>query len=405
MLADSLLADRDFDVSNNLASASDSHGVKTATGETLIWHDPGTSLAILPGRWLAARHGAMFTINVAAALVAAGIFALAQQLGASSTASLVCAVLFAFAPPLVYYSSQIYPEVLGAACCVWACVAFLAYVRSPSANYIFAAGALLSVQPWLSIRFWVLVVSLGSVVALYLLQRRAAKHAAIAAAPLLLSLLVFAAFDMRHFGTWLPNAGYLSIRSSYPQFWVSPHVSMLGLWLDRGFGLLPLAPVYVFALGGLAKATRRSWQVAAVATPAVAYLGFLALSQNWAGGWCPPGRYILCSALLLAPFAAGPLGEKRLRPATFLLSGWTLFMSLAFSALPINRFPSSNPDTPGGILNYLGIRLGFPLSAAFPSLQREAPFDYWLVALWLAAVAAVVVWISRRREPVAWAVP
>lgn len=395
VLAASLATDGDFRVENNYPPGLDPH-VVSDRGRWMLWHDVGTSLAILPGYAVAGRLGAMYTINAAAALVVGGIYELGLLLGASAAASLVSAAVFGFASPLVYYSSQIYPEVLGAACCAWAAVFFIRYTRTRRRLWIVLAGLMLALEPWLSIRFWMLVGGFGGVMLLYLARARAVRDAVAACLPMAVSLVLFAVFDLKHFGTPLPNAGYLAVREIYPQFWLRPHVAFLGLWLDRGNGLIPLAPVYLAALAGLAWGWAKRWAAAALCVPAGAYLLFLSFSRNWHGGWCPPGRFILAAGLLLAPFAAFSFEARRGRLLVRLLAAWTAGMSLVASAVPLSRFPSLNAKIPGGLFSYLNLRLHLDFSAWFPSWERQDTMDYLVSAAWLAVAAACVWWIAGR---------
>jgi hypothetical protein len=120
----------------------------------------------------------------------------------------------------------------------------------------------------------------------------------------------------------------------------------------------------------------------------------MSFSRPWHGGWCPPSRFILVPALLLAPFAAAVITDKRIRLLTVFAGMWTLLFSVVFTALPINRFPSLVAGIPGGAFAQLSYRFGIPVGGVFPSLFREEVNDYLLVAVWLSLIAIVLWWAA-----------
>ena len=65
-----------------------------------------------------------------------------------------------------------------------------------------------------------------------------------------------------------------------------------GLFLDRSFGLLAVAPVFLLALAGLPVVLRRreAWPHALVG---LAVLAPLLSWRMWWGGQCPPGRFLV----------------------------------------------------------------------------------------------------------------
>src|SRR5205085_1333053 len=115
---------------------------------------------------------------------------------------------------------------------------------------------------------------LGLVILSHIVRTGRLKALASVGVPMAASLLLFAVFDYRYFGTLLPNGGYLSIRESQPQFWLTPQIGFLGLLLDRGYGLLPVAPVYLLAIVGIFRPTNYKWESAALLVPALVYIAF-----------------------------------------------------------------------------------------------------------------------------------
>ena len=271
-------------------------------------------------------------------------------------------------------------------------------MRTERLSWLAASGVLLAILPWLCVRFWMLAGALGIVIAARILSTRKQTLEALAAAglPMVVSLVAFAAFDYRYFGTILPNAGYLAIRYSYPQFWYSVHLGFLGMLLDRNHGLLLIAPVYVLAFAGAVRHSKRKWESAALLAPALAYIGLMSLSSHWDGGFSPAGRYILCSVAMLAPFAALVIAEDRARPFVAVLGLWSLLVSVIFAGYPLLRYPPV-PDNKhyglnGFLLNHTHVGPGF----LFPSIEHPGLSDYALAIAWLVAIFACVRWLNSR---------
>src|SRR5450631_1622289 len=86
LLSHSLVYDHDFDLANNYAHQdylpylpvpmSETHTVKSKTGQAMLWHDVGTSILLVPGYWGDQRFGAMLEMNVIAASIAVAIYML-----------------------------------------------------------------------------------------------------------------------------------------------------------------------------------------------------------------------------------------------------------------------------------------------------------------------------------------
>src|SRR5262249_17476814 len=135
--AHSLLYDHDLDLSNNYVNGDssyyypgtipDHHTVINSRGQELPFHDVGLPAILLPGVALSGRFGAVREMNLLAALLALCIYVLAGRFAPSGSAATLTWALFAFASPLVVFSSQIYPEVPGALLSTGAALSFEKY--------------------------------------------------------------------------------------------------------------------------------------------------------------------------------------------------------------------------------------------------------------------------------------
>lgn len=401
----SLVADRDFDLKDNYRNKDyagfyrgeieERHVIVNRRNEDVPVHDVGLSIVLVPGYAAGGRLGAMIELCVFGALLALGLYDLSRQLGASRLAAVRAWAFFAFTSPLVVYSSQIYPDVIGCACAVWSVAAFVRFGRTGSRTALLLAGCLLAILPWLSVRYWMLVAPLGLAMAIWLVRRSeglasAFSRVSLLASPGVVSVGLFALFDLRWYQTWKPNGGYVLYVLGHKPPMFSPQfidVSFLGLLFDRAFGLLPTAPVYLIALAGALVAWKRSrWMaVTILATVAVVFL-FAAANQFWYGGWAPPPRYVVPAVALLAPLSSLVLGAERTSWVARILVAASAAIAIVFTGAPETR--CSYWDFRPGALAALFLRkTGIDYGAVLPSFIRAELRDYVLMLVWAVAAA------------------
>src|SRR5262249_14715314 len=179
LLTDSLVFDHDFDLANNYLAGdykkyypftiptSDHHSLHNTKGEEVPIHDVGLSILLVPCYAIAARRGAMLEVNVFSAILALGIFELALIFDVSRRAALVGWSLFAFTSPLVVYSSQIYPEVIGAAGSIWSLITYSKALADQRPRHFLCTGVLLSILPWFSVRYWIITATMLGIIVLH----------------------------------------------------------------------------------------------------------------------------------------------------------------------------------------------------------------------------------------------
>jgi hypothetical protein len=410
----SLVADGDLDLANNYRRMDylDFSPVELGVRHVLVnrrsqdvpIHDLGLSVLLVPGYALAGRRGAMFELNLIASLLALGIYDLARRLGASPAAAVRGWGLFAFTSPLLVYSSQIYPELVGGTLLVWTVIEFARARETSSAVPLVRAGVLLALLPWFSVRYWFLVLPLGLAILFWVIspvrepRRSVAGRAALLLLPGLASVALFALIDSRLYQSPVPNAGYVLyiLRNRPPMF--TPKlldISLLGLLFDRAFGLLTTAPIYLIAIAGIAAAWKFSPPVAAAILITVAeFFVFAGINQYWYGGYAPPPRYIFPVVALLAGFAARGLEGRDPKPIVRFLAGWSLAVAVLYSAFPKTRLSSVNGRSSLGV--FFDSTFGLDPAVAFPSFLRADPVDYALVALWGGAAIVCVRRMARQ---------
>lgn len=413
LLTHSLIADHDFDLSNNYRHGdyrtfyppqlADHHTLINSRGQEFPIHDVGLPLLLTPGYAVGGRLGTMLELNVIAAILALGMYILARDVGANVRNAIATWGLFAFSSPLVVFSSQVSPEVVGGVASVWAVIAFGNFMKTGRLFPLAVVGLLLSVLPWFNVRFWMIVAPMLAAIGICILGQvrsrsklETVKSLSLLMLPLVFSVGLFAVFDLRYYNTALPNAGYF-IRvgaMNEPHFTADIKIGLLGLFFDKSFGLLTTAPVYVVALAGACVLLKRDWWMGGlVIFVSSVYILFSASSRWWYGGWCPPARLICASAALLAPFASLVISRTKFT-LIFVLGAWSLLVGAGFTAFPLARYSVGDTAALAGVLQKL---TGRDYGVIFPSLLRAAPSDYLLVAFW-AATTGICVWYLLRRQ-------
>jgi hypothetical protein len=174
------------------------------------------------------------------------------------------------------------------------------------------------------------------------------------------------------------------------------HRGLLGLLLDRAYGLLASAPVYVLAIAGIARQFKRlTWTTATLLAAGVGYFLFGAANRFWYGGWAPPSRYLVPALALIAPLAAPLFEGARARAAGWILGAWSFAVAAAYTGAPWIRY-SWVPDRSALGALVVPFRLA-DVGRVFPSLVRGSAADYLLAGVWIVAVAGIVLVVSRSR--------
>src|SRR5262249_34933348 len=229
------------------------------------------------------RIPVMVELGLLAALLAAGLAAWAATLTGDVPSAVAAALLVAFNAPGFFYALAIYPE-LPAALVV---LAALAWIGRRAPGWAVPYGLLLATLPWLHEKFVPLAVVLAVAAVWTARDRRQALPGL--APPLALSAGLQALYYLRVYGAPVPvgvHAGFAS--------WSTLHRGLIGLWLDRDHGLLPLAPVYLVALAGLPALRRAAPRVAGPALAAFLSLYLVVGTyREWWGGFAPAPRYLV----------------------------------------------------------------------------------------------------------------
>ncbi|MDO8506919.1 MAG: hypothetical protein Q7S41_04830, partial [Candidatus Limnocylindria bacterium] len=365
----SLVLDHDLDLRNQYDDADyhdyypvqldERHVIGVGTKELPI-RDLGLPLLGAIPFALGRRTGVLVLMCLITALFAWRGFTFLRRLGFGRETTLLAVSSVALLHPLLTYTTQIYPDSIGAL--VMLLVAEqLAHPVTPRRLAI--ASALLGCLPWLSARHWIIAIGMGLVVAALAFAplargrvRTAVPLVLAGAVPFVAVVGAYVVLDYLLFGVAVPNAGYLVIREQYYIVAYTPWVGLPGLLLDRTFGLLSHAPVYGLAFLGLVPLARR-WSRAR--SPAIAalflgwllYLLYIADIYYWWADGSPPSRYQVASiAFLLVALAAG-LEQVRGAVSWALIRGavaWSAAVTVVYLLAPNVRYDVVADIQPGG---------------------------------------------------------
>ena len=401
--------DFDLDISDELAERrfEPFHGVDLnpqtidldSSGRRVSPHDPLLpALLAVPmrlGGWVAAKTALAALAGAAAAAalwLAVRRFAVPVGLG-----SLVVGGFFA-APPLTAYATQVYPEMPAALCLTLGLAAVTGPLqRGGRAVLLLSVVAL----PWLSVKYVSVAVVLVAALAART-WRDSGRRLAMDLAVLAAAGVVYLVFHRGVYGGWTAYAsgdhfvrGEMLVLGQDPDY-AGRSRRLVGLLVDRGFGLVAWMPAYLLVVPALAALARRrppGWLVLVAAFGAAyAVATWVALTMH---GWWWPGRQLVVVLPVVVVAVAVEVGRfaRLLWPV---LAGcavgifnWLWLVvesSLGHRTLVTDFEPTSNPL-------YRAWRVLLP---------DHRDFDATAVALtgvWAFVLAGTGVWAALRARP------
>jgi hypothetical protein len=391
----SLYEDHDLDISDELAERrylafhDADLPVQTATrpdGAQLSPHDPlFPVLLAVPmglGGWLAAK----LTLAVLAGLLAALLlwtavrrFAVPLRIAAPGVALATCTA------PLAIYGQQVYPELPGALAALAAVAALTAPV--PTRRTLTALAVALVALPWLSVKYVPVTAALAAVAVVTLARagRRPAAAtltlvlAAAGAGYLLVHRAIYGGVTAYASGDQFQGTGEFSVVGVHPDY-AGRTVRLLGLLIDRDFGLAAWQPAYLLlipALAALLARRPRHWAVLAVPLAAGwATATWVALTMH--GFWWP-GRQLV----VVLPLAVLVILTWVSRPAvTLALVGLAVYIGLLVVRTPWVLAPDDLAPHPFAVL--------------LPDDRDLTATDRTLYAGWLGLTALLALRTARR---------
>ena len=351
-------------------------GAPRADGRPFPAHSPGLPLVLAP----AYAAGGRLLCVVVLALVGAGVTVVARRLaaqaGGTGEAAFV-AWLAAVGPPVAFYSFHIYTEVPSALAAGGALALLLG---PPSVASALGAALLAAALPWLHVKMIAAAAALGMIAAIRLRGRPLAVFCAVAAA----CAVGYLAYYYVIFGTASPLAIYGGLPAGQRG---SPVRALAGLLIDRSYGLIWHAPLFLVALAGLSEAWRRRlWPHALVA---VAVLAPVLWWRMWWGGQCPPARFVVPLVPLLAVcvgLRADPVrGLARWR---WVLAALGLAVAVFATARPGDLLLLNRGDRPTRLWTALSGEAD--VGRYLPSLVTAQPDEDRVAVVWVAALVVLL---------------
>jgi hypothetical protein len=393
VMAQSLLSDGDLDLRDEFARREYSGffagrlephtSPRSPAGRIYPIHAPGLAVLMLPAYALGGYPGARLFMSALAALTGVLVYRLLREVPIPPGAALAAWATLAFTPPLAFYALALYPEVPAAL----ATAAFLLLTRrDPRWGEALLAALVASSLPWIHPR----LLPLAALGLALTLARRCPWTARIAAAA------VFAASVSALLLLFRSLYGRASLAAAYGPGFSADVTAARAPWgagallLDRQFGLLAVAPVFVLVLAGGAALAR--WRpgdtMRAALLGGVTFFTGASFSMWW-GGACPPARFVVPALPALALALAPALRARR--DAAAALAG--IGLAIVAIAADAPRALHNRADGESALLRVLAPALDLdPLLPSFVLGGPQAP----LLALSLAAVAALALWRGAR---------
>lgn len=340
-------------------------------------HDLGLSLLLALPFAIGGRALAVACVGVAMAAAVALAHRAAGRLVGPRPA-LAGALLGGLSVPALTYSGQLFPDSL-MPLAVAAGVAALV-----GAAPLWAGGLGVAALPFLHLRGWPLAIAL----LLALTRRNTWRDRALLGAPLLAVVIGTSLLDLAVYGVALPHAGFLMFftargDTSVATYGTTTPFGLLGLFVDRAFGLLPAAPVALLAFVGAGIALRRRAVLPAILLP---YL-LLASAVDWTGGVSPQARYLAPLVPFVVLFLSLALAARPWQLAATALVPFTAVISAVYVGVPGVRYDSFG--VPPFADRTLDKALGGHFSGIFPLLGTDDTTGL-LLTLWAAVLVLAV---------------
>ena len=364
-------------------------GAPRADGRPYPAHSPGLPLLLAPAYAFGGRAACVLVMALLGAATGVVCRELALRATGDAGAALV-AWLAVSGPPLFFYAFHLYTELPSALALG---LGLLLLARAGGVRAAVGAALVASTLPWLHLKMIPAAAALG-LVAAWRLRGQALAAFLITAGT---AAAVFGLYYLSVFGVPSPLAIYGgSVPADARAFsWRA----VAGLLLDRSYGLLEVAPVFLLALAGLGGLARgreggpAALVGVAVLLPAVSW-------RMWWGGQCPPARFLVPMLPVLGIAVASRVALGR----TGLVRWWPGLASLGFVlagvlvADPAARLLLNRGNRPTRL--WAALSGGTPLNDYLPSLTHASDRDARVALVWIGAVAALLALdvLARSRQ-------
>jgi hypothetical protein len=333
LTARSLVDDGDVDLANQYRAAAyapfypyrlAAHGTLTG-GRLNEPHGLGFPALIAPAYALGGAKAVEVQLAAIAALAIALAYLLAVRVVPDPWA-LGGALAVGLSPPMIAYSTAVYPELTAAAAIAGAALLALRLRERPTRAAALACFLLVALVPWLGLRFAPAALVVGGYAYLSLRAARRPLLGLIGIELVAFATAVYVGANDRLYGGPSPDsAGGPGLGADSLGDVLGRAYRLVGLWIDRDAGLLRWAPIVALAVGGAWLLLRERHVRVAAAIPtlraaeATAALCALACAAQLLvatfvapamhGAWFP-GRHLVPALPLAVPLVA--LARRRL---------------------------------------------------------------------------------------------
>ncbi|MBN1592572.1 MAG: hypothetical protein JW941_04910 [Candidatus Coatesbacteria bacterium] len=356
-------------------------------------------LIALPYRLFGFRGAAAF-MNLVAALLVVNVFLLGLEAGASRKHALMGALLFGFSVPMVNYANQIFPAAVTALFTIYA-FRLLLKIDGGRRREIVILIVLCVALFMLKIRLS-LVIGPILLLAIWKVTRRKVVWLYAAGVAGILGVVGFLLRDKIDTLRLLTSRLDELLRMGSSD--LTPANGVLGQMLDQQFGLLVLAPIYLFSLvGAYALYKRNKSMLARMIFVIAPYYLVVGAMPWWNASWCPPCRFLI----VILPFFGALIGLGLERIAT-LRQASVFSFAAAVSAIvtflhlfsPVFRYDQPNGANRAFWLINTNTYIDF--SRLLPSFFRtdiSTPLEVFLEMIAFGLLLFLAAKSSRRKLP------
>lgn len=377
LVTESLVHDRDFDLSNQFRDLAHSAtrrtdlkpeigDITTKTGAIYSHLEPLLPLLLVPGYVAGKLPGVLFTMAIFGALLARSTVRLFEEEGIDDATIRGMFPLFALGPPVVFYAIRVWPEVPGA-------LFFVEAIRGIRAR---------RPKRWMPALLALVLLKLRFIlVAVVLLVRGVRRVRQLAIAAVLLAIPLSIAWLMSGSATSVHSVSELMPRERAAVF----VRGLFGLALDGQQGIAFQAPIYLLGLIALTRWRSMPTGFRLGMSASALYIFSLVPRAEWHGGWSPPLRYIVVFMPVLA-LGCAALWERIDGRPIVLASLWTIGLVVHGMAFPWRLFHIANGESVAGEALSEMYRSDF--SRLFPSYIRMNYAAYVAAAVLIIALVA-----------------
>ena len=369
-------------------------------GRAVSPHDPllpvVLAVPIAIGGWVGAK---VAMAVMAGGLAAALLWVAIRRFAVDQRVATVVVLAFAAASPLAMYGTQVYPELPAALAVTAALAALTGPLRRGG---VVLLGVAVAALPWLSVKYTP-VAAVLALLGLAAVWRRGDRRTGLAlAGGLAVTGVAYLLVHQLVYGGWTVYAsgdhfvgGELTVMGHDPDY-LGRTRRLVGLMLDRAFGLAAWQPGWLLLVPGLALLARRrppQWLVLVLPLAAGwATATWVALTMH---GWWWPGRqlvHVLPAAVLAMAWAADRLKLVRRLAAAALVVGAATYAFLVVEGwrrdltLVVDFEQTANP-------------LYRAWRAVLPDYRNVTATTWVLQAAWLAVGVLFVIQLLKERQP------